>query len=311
MKLFNSHIYYISFIKDDERKEVVDIAKKNNLKIMYLDLFREDEKKDLHRICIDDNYLGGILSCMCGHYAVSVLRDKKYRCFKSVKELKDYIEIANSRKEHYFIKEKDIVNYNSYLKGLSYIDLENEYYMVKNLIALIDSFYIEIKDYIDNMIIKPIEADILKGDVNFDMIKEKLDRMVELRKRIEDFLDIDIYIDNKKYEKSDARTNEEMLSYLVEKHTHFHTNYGLIKTIYNNLDNIFNIFNYKLWAEGKASYKNGTYDNLRKIGFEVLPDDIIGNKDDYISVLNKLLYFLKDKLYSENALIYNEKGESL
>ena len=98
MKLFNNHTYVILSIKNDEAKELLDIAQKSNLGLMYPKLFKKGYS-EIARLCINDERLGGILSGMICWYEMSLLKNKEYRTFNNIQELKKYIEKANQRKE--------------------------------------------------------------------------------------------------------------------------------------------------------------------------------------------------------------------
>ena len=129
MKLFNNHLYVILHIKQKEKAEVVKIAYDHNIPLMYPKMFLE-EISDLSQICIDDEHLGGHLMSMICSYEISYLQNKNYRLFKNVKELKEYVRIADQRKEHYFISEKSTERYYGYVKSLSPDALKEEYFQV-------------------------------------------------------------------------------------------------------------------------------------------------------------------------------------
>lgn len=99
MKLFNNKLYVILLIKEEEKWEVINLAKEHNLEILYEDMFI-NQKGDLHRICIDDNSLGGTLGSIQCFCELNNLKNQGTRVFKNVKELKEYVDKATQRKQH-------------------------------------------------------------------------------------------------------------------------------------------------------------------------------------------------------------------
>ena len=148
MKLFNNHLYVILHIKQKEKAEVVKLASDHNLDLTYPDMFFK-EVGGLSQICIDDGHLGGHLMSMICFYEINYLRNKNYRLFKDVKELKKYVRIADQRQEHYFIAEKSTERYYDYVKSLSLDALRDEYFLVKNVVGYINSYYLVTKNNIE------------------------------------------------------------------------------------------------------------------------------------------------------------------
>ena len=310
MKLFNNHLYVILTIKQKEKAEVVKLAKDHNLPLMYPDMFL-NEIGDLSRICIDDGHLGGhLMSTICA-YEISRLRNKNYRIFKNVKELKEYVRIADQRQEHYFITEKNIDLYYKYVESLSLDDLKEEYYLVKNITDYLDSYYLATKDYIEKELFNSIKRSIAKKEDSLDAVYNELNKIVKLRNELDDVIHTKVYlinrdncykeVDNVTNVKNDRVSKMKIRSFLKRIHSYFHSSersgYFLLNVINQNLDTIFNIFNYKLKAEGTISYNHKVFDNVRKLGYQKhVPNYLIGEKKgkkwDYVSVLNRLLYTL-------------------
>ena len=163
MKLFNDHLYVILSIKQKEKAELVKIARDHGLDLMYPDVFL-NEISDISQICIDDEHLGGHLMSMICFYEINKLRNKKYRLFKNVKELKRYIEIADQRQDHCFVAETAIEKYICYVDSLSINDLRDEYFLVKNIVDYTDSYYLAAKDYIEKTLLNSIKRSISKKE---------------------------------------------------------------------------------------------------------------------------------------------------
>ena len=311
MKLFNNRRYVILSIKQEEKAEVVKLAKDHNLGLLYPDLFLR-EKSDLCQICIDDNRFGGHLMSMICSYEISYLKNRSYRVFKNVKELKEYVKIADQRQDHYFIAEKNIEHYCNYLKTLSSNALKDEYFVVNNIVSFTDSYYLDVKNYVEKTLSKSIKRAITNKEDSLESIYKQLHKIVKLRNDLEDVLDMKIYLINKDNccKETDAISNAKDInisqakikSFLKRTHSYFHSSersgYFHLNVINQNLDTIFNVFNYKLKAEGTISYKHEVFSSVRKLGYlEMLPNYLVGEKKgkkwDYISILERLLYTLK------------------
>ena len=89
--LFNGKIYVIGEIKKKEIKELLEIAKKHQIKILYPEVFKE-AKSSLYRIAIDDEYLGGFVSTIICWQEITVKKNPKWGYFGDVQELKNYIK---------------------------------------------------------------------------------------------------------------------------------------------------------------------------------------------------------------------------
>ena len=311
MKLFNNRLYVILHIKQKEKAEVVKLAEDHNLPLMYPDMFLK-EVSDLSQTCIDDGHLGGHLMSMICSYEISYLRNKSYRLFKNVKELKEYVKIADQREEHYFVSEKSAEHYYSYVKTLSFGELKEEYFLIKNIVDYTDSYYLATKDLDERTLSNSIKRKKKKKEDTLEAVYKQLNKVVKLRNELDDVLNTNIYLINRNNcckepdTLSDANNNNvsqmRMRSYLKRIHSYFHSSersgYFYLNVINQNLDTIFNVFNYKLKAEGTISYKHKVFDTVRKLGYpEHLPNYLVGEKKgkkwDFVSVLKRLLYTLK------------------
>ena len=140
----------------------------------------------------------------------------------------------------------------------------------------------------------------------------QLNKVVKLRNELDDVLNTNIYLINRNncQKEPDTLSNANnnnvsrmrMRSYLKRIHSYFHpserSGYFYLNVINQNLDTIFNVFNYKLKAEGTISYKHKVFDTVRKLGYpEHLPSYLVGEKKgekwDYVSILKRLHYTLK------------------
>ncbi len=322
MKLFNNHLNVILAIKQKEISEVIELAKAHNLSLRYPGMFLKDAG-DLSLTYIDDNYLGGHLSSTFLRYEFSYLKNKNIRIFNDVKELKKYVKTADQRQERYFIKEENTESYCNYLKSLSFAALKDEYFLVKHLVHYIDLYSFAAKDYVEKTLTNSIKRSISKKENTLDAVYKQLDKIVNLRNELDDVINTKIYLINKDNcrRKSDVllKTKDEIvlqtriIAYLKETHSYFHSSeisgYFKLNVIKENLDTIFNIFNYKLKMEGTISYEHEVFDNVRKLGYEEqLPDYLvgekIGDKWNYISVLQRLIYTLK--IYDCSPLLSND-----
>lgn len=322
MKLFNNHLYVILHIKQKEKAEVVKLAQDHDLPLMYPDMFLE-EIGDLSQICIDDGHLGGHLMPMTCSYEISCLRNKSYRLFKNVKELKEYVRIADQREEHYFISEKSTEHYCSYVKTLSFDALKEEYFLVMNIVGYTDSCYLATKDFIKKTLSNSIKRSISKKEDTLGDVYKQLNKIVKLRNELDDVININIYLINRNNcrkeldalsgANNDNASEMRMRSYLKRIHSYFHSSersgYFYLNIINQNLDTIFNVFNYKLKIEGTISYKHKVFDTVRKLGYpELLPSYLVGEKKgkkwDCISILKRLLYTLK--IYDCYPLLSND-----
>ena len=89
--LFNGKIYVIGEIKKKVIKELLEIAKKHQIKILYPEVFKE-AKSSLYRIAIDDEYLGGFVSTIICWQEITIKKNPKWGYFGDVQELKNYIK---------------------------------------------------------------------------------------------------------------------------------------------------------------------------------------------------------------------------
>lgn len=318
MKLFNNKLYVILLIKEEEKLEVINLAKEHNLKILYEDMFI-NQKGDLHRICIDDNSLGGVLGSIQCFYELNNLKKQGTRVFKNVKELKEYVDKATNKKEHRFVLDKNINDYYEYVKSLDFDSLKDECLLANNIINYIDLYYSFIRYQIEKNLSNSIKGSISNNVGNLETVDKELNTIVKLRDEIDDAINTNTYLIDKDiaakviFKSSDKNMTsiKKMRSYLKRMYSYFHfdeSSYIRLKTINKNLDIIFNIFNYKLKLEGIISYKHDVYKSIHELGYkEDIPDYLVGkkNKDgwDYISVLKRLLYSLK--IY-DSCLLSNE-----
>ena len=311
--LFNNHLYVIRIIKQEEKEELVKIAQEHNLKIAFPNAFLK-EKCNLTNHCIDDQRLGGHLMAMIRAYEMSVVKNREYRVFENVKELKEYIKVAQQRIEPYFLEEDDTNHYVDYLKSLSKEQLLDEFHLINNIRNCVDCFYLATKEYIDKEIVAGVKKDINDHNCSFGFIYKHLNKIVGLRDKIDDFLDNDIYLVHKNIVKNNNihLSSQVMENRLIYLHHYIHSyngSYSLIKAIDENIDIIFNVFNYKLKAESIISYDHKAYKCFKKLGYvDQLPDYLVGNKVkgrwDYNSVFKRLLYSLK--IYDCHPLLSNK-----
>ncbi len=311
VKLFNNHLYVILDIKQEEKAAVIELANSHNLSLLYPELFLNNTG-DLSLICINDEFLGGHLSSISFDHEISYLKTKNIRFFKNVKELEKYVKTADQRQDHYFIKETNIKSYCNYLKSLSIDVLKDEYFLVKHIVDYTDLCYLAIKDYIEKTLSNSIKQSILKKENTLDAVCKHLDKIVNLKNKIDDVVNTNIYLINKDNccKKTDLVMNSNddcvlqtrMKAYLKRTHSYFHScersGYFYLNVIKENLGTILNLFYYKLVLEGTNSYKDEAFDNVRKLGYlEQLPDYLVGEKIgkqwDYFSVLQRLVYTLK------------------
>lgn len=318
MKLFNNKLYVILLIKEEEKREVINLAKEHNLEILYEDMFIS-QKGDLHRICIDDNFLGGTLGSIQCLYELNNIKNQGTRVFKNVKELKEYIDKATKRKEHRFVLENNINKYYEYVKSLDFDSLKDECLLANNIINYIDLYYSFIRYQIEKNLSNSIKGSISNNVGNLETVDKELNTIVKLRDEIDDAINTNVYLIDKdvaakilfKPVDKNVTSIKKMRSCLKRLYSYFHydeSSYIRLKTINKNLDIIFNIFNYKLKLKGIISYKHDVHKSIHELGYiEDIPDYLVGmkNKDgwDYISVLKRLLYSLK--IY-DSPLLSNE-----
>lgn len=308
MKPFNGKLYMILSIKQEEKKDILEIVSKYNLKTQYPQVF--DEVSNLDRFTIDDECFGGHLASFICYYEYSVIQNSNKGIFKDVQELKAYLDKADQRIEHPFLKVDDTNEYSQYVVSLSNENLEDEYYIVSYLINLLTTNYMVIKDDV-NALIKNINNN-LKRKITKEDINNYLKEIRELRQELDQLLDFDIYLINKHncyqrlvepiYSDNEDVKHMNMRSYLIRTHHHIHysdkSELSILKSMRDNLDIIFHIFNFKLNVEGIASYKNDTYNCIRQLGYpNNCPDYLVGKKVgkgwNYQSVAKRLIYTLK------------------
>ena len=295
-------------IKQEEKKDILEIINKYNLKIHYQRVF--DEVGSLSRFIIDDEEFGGHLASFICHYEYNVVKNSKREIFKDVQELKEYIEKAEKRTEHSFLSIENNEEYSQYVDTLSNENLEDEYFVVSCIINLLTTNYMVIKDDV-KALIKTIKND-LKRELTKEDINNYLKDIRELRKELDQLLDFDIYLINKHncYQRlvKDVLSDDidikhmKMLSYLKSMHHDIHLSNNskllILKSMRDNLDIIFHLFNYKLNAENIISYQHDAYKCIRELGYpNSCPDYLVGQKLDkdwnYQSVANRLIYTLK------------------
>lgn len=306
LKLFNNHLYIIDNLHKKDVNDFLTIAKKYNLPISYPKMFEEDFES-LSSICIDDSHVGGHLMAMIRCYESTILRNKRFRGAKNFKELKEYIDIAERRVEYSFLTLKKREEYFKYVDSLDDTSLKSEYRLVKNLVPYIDNYCLKVKNTIENDILSGIKEDLLKEELTQEDLYIHLNKLVDLRNDIDDFINIDIYLFglNKDDYVIDDLLNlskEEIKRFLKETYEQFtycdSNRLETLNTICENADLIFNLFNYKLRAEEIISLQNDVFDTLRQLGYYAsVPNDLIGEKINdkwnYKSILEKLLYTLQ------------------
>ena len=93
--LFNGDKYVIGSIKPKEIDFLLSLAESFNLKIDYLEHLLEAKlnNKELITIYIDDERLGGRVSCLICWHSISI--NKECKSFSTVKELKKYLKTRN------------------------------------------------------------------------------------------------------------------------------------------------------------------------------------------------------------------------
>lgn len=308
MKLFNGKEYLILSIKQDEKKELLDIIKKHNLEIMYPSVFEEDS--NLVQFTINDKQFGGHLASFICHYEYDIIKNSKREILKDVQGLKEYIKKADERKEPLFLIDGNHQKYFNYVDSLSNHNLKDEYYIVATIISIINSNYLAVKDTIDNLS-KSIKNNLVGAQTKED-INNYLERIRQLRIDLDQVLDFDIYLVNKNNSNKNLKVGFEsdnssiahmrMRSFLKKMYQYCHqsneSRLSILKSIRKNLIIIFHLFNYKLNAEGIVSYKHYEYDCIRELGYsEICPDYLVGKKIgkewDYQSVAERLRYTLK------------------
>ena len=198
------------------------------------------------------------------------------------------------------------------MKSLSPDALKEEYFLVKNIVNYTDSYYLVTKEYIEKTLHNSIKRSVSKKEDTLEAVYKHLNKIVKLRNELDDVINSNVYLINRKncYKEPDIVLNTEdnnasqtrMRSYLKRIHSYFHSSersgYFYLNVINQNLDTIFNVFNYKLKAKGTISYKHKVFGTVHKLGYsEHLPNYLIGDKKgkkwDYVSVLKRLLYTLK------------------
>ena len=308
LKLFNGKLYVILTIKQEEKQDILDIIDKHGLDIMYPKVF--EENSNLDRFCIDDERFGGHLANFICWYEFSIIKNFNKAIFKNVGELKAYLKKVEQRQEQYFLSETQRDNYYSYIDSLNNKDLVDEYYLVKSVIAFLDAQYLCLKDFISNLSHSIVNE--LKRTPSKEIVDSYLKRLRKYIDELDDALDIELYLINKdncarevdhSITSFDSNvTYANMRTYLKAQfeRTHYSndSSFHKLKAAKNNLKLIFNIFNYKLNAEGKVSLMHDAYKNIRDIGYENgVPDYLVGVKKekgwDYTSVLKRLLYTLR------------------
>lgn len=298
LKLFNNKKYVISLIKQDEKEELIKLAEEHDLDIIYPELFESDG--DLRMIAVDDKHLGGIYATFICRYNDSIIKNKNFCFFRDFKELKQYVFKADQRQEPYFLVERNLDRYLNYVNSLSNEELEREYYLVKTIVDYIDGCYLKIKDEIDDKLIKSITQDIDNNNYSKEIVNNYLSIILDIEKELDEILDMNIYLMNKD-NCSKALDNNvshiRMRAYLRNTHNYIHSNKKnglfLLDVIRDNLNIIFNIFNYKLVAEHIVAYDHHAYDCLRMAGYkDGVIDYVVGTKEgndwNYLSVLQKL-----------------------
>ena len=311
-KLFHGKTYVIGEIKKKEIKELLEIAKEHNLKILYPEVF-EDAKESLYRIAIDDKYLGGFVSTIICWQELTRKKNPKWGYFNDVKELKNYIKTQLKQDKPFFLLEKSTTSYSIYIDALEDNELIDEYHQVRNIIDYLDTYHLAIKEQIEKELNKQIKEDINKPSITIDDVNKYITSIFNLINEIDDIIQNKIYTITKDDYFGDkdgpiSKPNTAMMkSYLKRKHQYFlygeDNSYFHLNNIRNNLTIIYDIFNYKI---NKKGHINKT---IKTLGYDKdVPNYLIGNKINnkwnYQSVLSRFLYTLK--IYDCYPLLTNK-----
>ena len=296
-KLFNGKRGVIWRVKKDDLPYLFALKDKYSLSLPYETMF-DDGKEEYVNVGIDDDSLGGYWANFILHYQISIMKDPSFIEFRSVDELKKYVTKMEQRKPFSILTNEG--NYKEYLLSLNDKGLKQEYCIAKTIIEAVDKEYLSIKTFYEKELPYSIKKRIKEGDANKDAVDEYLKELKNKRSELTDFLNIDLFlIKPNVYE---SLNKSRIISYLCRQYDLFHSetsNYFLLKTIMENTDVIFNVFNYKFRGENVVALSNAPYLCLRKLGYEnKVPDSLFGKKNsndewDYISVLKRLLFSIK------------------
>ena len=90
--MFNGNKCVILSIKPKEIDWLLKVVAKNNLRIDYLELFDDAKKnnKELHRIYIDDESFGGIVSTIICYHEITI--NKNMKTFDDVNDLNRFVK---------------------------------------------------------------------------------------------------------------------------------------------------------------------------------------------------------------------------
>ena len=307
-KLFNGKRGVIWRVKKDDLPYLFALKDKYNLSLPYETMF-DDGKEEYVNVGIDDDSLGGYWANFILHYQISIMKDPSFIEFRTVNELKEYVNKMEQRKSIQLLDNKG--DYKEYLLSLNEKGLNKEYWISKSIIEAVDKEYIAIKTFFEKELPFSVKQCIEGGNVTKDVVNDYLKELKDKRSELTDFLSIDLYlIKTNVYE---PLNKAKIISYLCRQEELFRSeksNYFMLKTIRNNIDVIFNIFNFKFRGENVVALSNAPYFCLRKLGFEKsVPDCLFGKRNtdgewDYTSVLQRLLYSLK--IYDCYPLLSNK-----
>ncbi len=323
MTLFNGHEYLILTIKQEEKAELLDIIKQHNLGIMYPSVFKESS--NLSQFTIDDEQFGGHLSNLICWYEYSIIKNTNRGIFKNVKELKEYITVADQRKEPNFLREENNEKYDSYVDSLSNDDLVDEYYLVKSIVSFLNAQYMCTKDFVITLAHR-ITNNLKRNPSKEDVI-HYLSKIRKYIDTLDTALNTELYLINKhncareidlNIPSFESRiTYMRMRSYVKLYHGVIYDLdrgvYHRLRSIKNTLTLIFHIFNYAIVAKDHVSFKHDVYQCIRGVGYEDgAPDSIVGTKKgkdwDYSSVLKNLRYSLR--FYSNYGSILRNRNST-
>ena len=222
---------------------------------------------------------------------------------------------ANNKQECCFVLEKNTENYFEYVKSLPIDVLKNEYLLVENIVAYVNSFCRNVERYIEKALTNSIRRSISKKENSLGAVSYQLRKTAKLKNKIRNFVNIGF----SRIKGNEHPLNREnlsvkaMCSILRRAHLYFHFNeesgYFRLNLIHKNLGIILDIFDYKLKDEGRAPYQDERYKTIRELGYqESLPDYLVGTRNgagwDYLSILRRLLYSLK--IYDCYPLLNND-----
>jgi hypothetical protein len=326
-KAFGGYTYVIPRVSREEAKELLDIAKKNNINECFSKYLPDDDWNYLTNVCIDERYFGKHLMAMIASYEITCMKTGDYR-EGSMSLIREMVDKANQYCNYPFLNgvkryknrncplEQDrgqVNEYTRYISSLNAEELSKEFNIVDSICKRRDEICENAKKRISTLRFTIKERLNDAKEITKEDIQEYLNQIFDEYCLIESqFNDLHMVTPTE-----DKPIVSKDVGWLVEQYKLFHNiRLSSHESAYNpnnqiislltNLEDVFNLFNSQIIIKEMPISLDRYKYLLRYTATNEIPEYIIGKKNkngwDYRSVLERLYLSLEtttlNKLYS-------------